>query len=222
MAPSVAFPFKHPFTAICSGPTGCGKTVLMKRLIQHVEHVVRPRPERVLWYYNEHQPDLVHELGHLVQFREGCPELADFNDNRRTLVVVDDMMTECSAEITNLFTRGSHHRNLSIWFLMQNIFHKAKEIRTITLNAQYIVLFKNPRDRQQIKVLARQMFDGDAKVMEKAFEMATAEPHGYLLVDLKQDTDELHRLRSKIVPGERLEVFVGKRAFKDAEMVVYS
>src|SRR5207245_1259033 len=115
-----------------------------------------------------------------------------------------------------------HHRNLSIWFLMQNIFHKAKEIRTITLNAQYIVLFKNPRDRQQIKVLARQMFDGDAKVMEKAFEMATAEPHGYLLVDLKQDTDELHRLRSKIVPGERLEVFVGKRAFKDAEMVDYS
>src|SRR5271170_1990401 len=100
------------------------------------------------------------------------------------------------------FTKGSHHRNLSIWFLMQNFFHKGKEIRSITLNAHYIILFKNPRDRQQIRCLARQMYDKDAQVMQEAFQDATDRPHGYLLVDLKQATPDCMRLRTYILPGE--------------------
>ena len=59
--------------------------------------------------------------------------------------------------ISDLFTKGSHPRNLSVIYIVQNIFHQGKEMRNISLNAHYIVLFKSPRDKQQVSMLARQI-----------------------------------------------------------------
>ena len=39
--------------------------------------------------------------------------------------------------------------------LVQNLFPKNKETRTISLNAHYMVVFKNPRDKSQISHLTR-------------------------------------------------------------------
>ena len=44
----------------------------------------------------------------------------------------------------------------------------------MSLNSQYIVLFKNPRDRQQIAILARQMSPGNASKLLKAYEKAVS------------------------------------------------
>jgi hypothetical protein len=49
--------------------------------------------------------------------------------------------------VCELFVEGSHHRNLSVACIMQNAFSKGKENRTMSINTQYIVLFKNPRSR---------------------------------------------------------------------------
>jgi hypothetical protein len=216
----MAFPFKHPFTAACSGPTGCGKSRLMMEIILHIKQMMTPVPKKIVWCRAEYQPELERKLAHMVEFRDGPPDLADFTDGVSTLLIIDDLMSECTSEITKFFTKGSHHRNLSIWFLMQNFFHQGKEIRTITLNAQYIIIFKNPRDKQQIKVLARQMFDRDAQAMEVAYSMATEHPHGYLLVDLKQDTPDHLRLRSKILPGEIGEIYPSKKTYKGNKIEV--
>jgi len=45
-----------------------------------------------------------------------------------------------------MFTKISHHRNVSVVYLTQNVFDKNKYARTISLNAHYLVLIKNPRD----------------------------------------------------------------------------
>jgi hypothetical protein len=208
-------PFRHTFTGICAGPTGCGKTELMKGIILNYKEMIHPAPVKIYWYYSESQRKLERALKPIgVKFREGMPELSEFDGNRRALLIVDDFMSECTSQITKLFTKGSHHRNLSIWFLMQNVFHKGKEIRSITLNGQYIILFNNPRDVQQVKVLARQMYGDDHKVLEEAFADATSKPHGYLLMDLKQDTPQHLRLRTNILPGEELVVYVSKKQYK--------
>jgi Adenovirus IVa2 protein len=218
----VPFPFRHPFTGVCSGPTGSGKSQLIKEIVLNIDSMMDPPPSKILWYYAEYQPILVSALRHRVDFREGAPDLEEFSvGNKPTLVIIDDLMSEAGSDITKLFTKGSHHRNLSIWFLMQNFFHQGKEIRTITLNAHYIILFKNPRDRQQIKVLARQMYGNESGVMEEAFELATEEPHGYLLVDLKQEIPDHLRLRSKILPSDdQMEIFTSKKSFREREIEV--
>ena len=48
--------------------------------------------------------------------------------------------------ITNLFKKGSHHKNLSVILLLQNLFYNEKESHNISLNMHYIVVFKTPRD----------------------------------------------------------------------------
>ena len=65
-----------------------------------------------------------------------------------------------------------------------------------------MVLFNNPRDRSQISHLGRQMFPGNSKFFEEAFMDATSKLHGYLLVDLTQETYEDQRIQSSILPNE--------------------
>ena len=83
---------------------------------------------------------------------------------------------------------------------MQNLFPKGKESRTISINAQYMVLFKIPRDNTQVVNLAKHMYPGRVEYMHDTFKDATSVPHGYLFVDLKQSTPEHLRLRSNILP----------------------
>ena len=87
-------------------------------------------------------------------------------------------------------------------YLVQNLFPKNKESRTINLNSQYMVVFKNPRDASQMSHLARQMYPGHVKFVPKTFKDATSITYGYLLVDLKQDTPEDMRLRTIIFPDD--------------------
>ena len=80
----------------------------------------------------------------------------------------------------------------------------------MSLNAHYIVLFKNPRNAMQVSTLARQMYPGQNKFLVEAFRNATEKPFGYLLLDLKPDTDEKYRIRTNVFPEERQYVFIPK------------
>ena len=141
-------------------------------------------------------------------FAKGCLTTAEFDGKHRTLLILDDLMTEAGSEVSNIFTKISHHRNISVIFLTQNLFFKSQ--RTMNLNTQYLVLFKNPRDALQVATLGRQMYPGNSKFLVEAFKMATEKPFGYLLIDLRADTLEKYRLRSNIFSGERQYVYVPK------------
>ena len=192
----------HPFTCIVSGPTGCGKSVFVSKLIK--ENVVRPIPDRIVWCYGEYQK--LYETLSQVEFVQGLTQ--DFNPEQNNLLIIDDLMSENDKAIANLFTKGSHHKNISVIYIVQNLFNKSKEHRTISLNSQYLVAFKNPRDTNQISALARQIYPKHSKSVLEAFADATSLPYGYLLFDFKQSTNEKHRLRSKIFPGETQIVYL--------------
>ena len=198
--------WRHPFTCVVAGPTQSGKTEFVKRFIQHVKDMVTPVPTKIVWSYGEWQPSY-QSLLDKVDFVQGLPDLPLYSQEP-LLVVIDDQMHGVDQRISSLFTKGSHHRNLSVIYIVQNLFDQHKEHRTISLNAHYLVIFKNPRDGSQIVHLAKQMYPGKTQYARQAFALATRQPHGYLLVDLKQTTPEELRLRSHIFPGERQEVYV--------------
>jgi hypothetical protein len=139
-----------------------------------------------------------------------------FDGKARTLLILDDLMEQLDENISMLFTRVSHHRDLSVIFLSQNMFPKNPHARTISLNAHYMVLFKSPRDVNQFAVLARQMYGSKYKIAVEAFEDATSEAHNYLLIDLKSQTEDRFRLRTKIFPNEQTYVYVDSRLYKPA------
>ena len=119
-------------------------------------------------------------------------------------------MTETNYSVAKIFAKVSHHRNVSVIYLTQNLFYRSKQNRTISLNAHYIVLFKNPRDAVQVAILARQMYPGRSKFLVEAFKDATEKAYGYLLIDLKSDTVEKYRIRTNIFQGERQYVYIPK------------
>ena len=99
-----------------------------------------------------------------IEFVKGIPKALEqdayFSVNKRNnLIVIDDQMIEAGNDnrIVNLFTRESHHRNLSVIYIVQNLFHQGKGNRSISLNSHYLVLFKNLRDKLQVLTLAKQI-----------------------------------------------------------------
>ena len=78
-----------------------------------------------------------------IEFVKGIPEALEqdsyFDVNRRNLIVFDDQMINASKDkrIVNLFTRGSHQWNLSVTYIVQNLFHQGKDSRSISQNSHY-------------------------------------------------------------------------------------
>ena len=115
------------------------------------------------------------------------------------VIVLDDLMSTASKDsrITELFTEGSHHRNLSVIYINQNLYHSKDP--TQRRNCHYLTLFNNPIDKQPVMTLARQMYPGDAHKFMNMFNQATRNPYGHLVVDLKPMTHESLRLRPNIL-----------------------
>jgi hypothetical protein len=67
-------------------------------------------------------------------------------------------MDETDQRVASLFTKKSHNRNISVMYIVQNLFHRGKHHRTIRLNSHYKVVFKNPRNKAGLRALTKKSF----------------------------------------------------------------
>jgi energy-coupling factor transporter ATP-binding protein EcfA2 len=207
--------FVHPSTWLISGPTGCGKTQFILNLL--CGNQIAPAPTRVIWVYAEWQDSylqLVDKFGDNVQFKQAFTE-EDYKsllpaDNN--VVVLDDQMIEGGADkvgtkkdgvaketLVRLFVQGSHHRSITIIYPVQNLFDKQKSHRTISVNAQYMVIFRNPRDSGQIEHLGRQIAPHDKGFLTQAFQDATTKPYRYLFLNFRQETPSYLKVMTNVL-----------------------
>ena len=109
-------------------------------------------------------------------------------------------MTEAKGgqRVADLFTKGSHLRNISVSYFTQNLFPQGKACRDIAHTTQYLVLFNNPIGRQQVPTLARRIYPSASASCMRRFEQTTSRLYGYLVVDLKASTSERDRLHTDI------------------------
>jgi len=201
--------FKHPFTALVAGPSGSGKTFLVRDMLRQKDFLMDGVDSGgIMWCYGQWQDLYSHPVdGVKIDYFDGLPTRDHLEERKPTLVVVDDLMTELAGDknMTNLFTKGSHHMNISVIFIVQNLFYNAKEMRTININTNYFILLKNPRDKSQIEHLGKQMFPGKKSYLRDSFLEATSKPYGYLVIDCKSDTPDILRVRSRILPSEHIK-----------------
>ena len=73
-------------------------------------------------------------------------------------------------EFSTLATAG-RHKNLSNIYVKHNLFQQSKWSRTIDLNTTHIILFKSPRDVQQISLIRRQM--KNTQFLKDSYDLAT-------------------------------------------------
>lgn len=211
---------QHPCSLIISGPSNCGKTHFVSQLIENAGVIFSVEIQKIVYLYSCWQPAFDQLLKMRdITFIQGIPKsLADdeiMPIHTNTLLIIDDLMEGASKnlEVQNVFTQYVHHRNMSCIYLMQNLFTQGKASRTISLNTNYMVLFKNSRDTYQISLLARQMYPGNTQYFLQAFADATSKPYGYLLVDFKAMTPDCYRLRTEILSDSPV-VYMPKKLIK--------
>ena len=148
-----------------------------------------------------------------IEFHKGIPSVETIENFKPHFIVLDDLMDEINQDIKDLFTKISHHKNISVVLIVQNFFNQNKFMRTISLNAHYIIFMKGIRNNQQIEYLGRQIFASKSKKLLNIFNHATRNPFGYLIIDLHPRSKDKYRLRTRIFPEELPASLINKHSF---------
>jgi len=126
----------------------------------------------------------------IVSFVEGVPEFEN-PENEPTLIVLDDLIASAySTKVSELFTKGAHHLNISLVLITQNLIHQVPLSRDISLKRVYIFVFKNPRDKTQIVHLAGQVYPENISIFHKTYPETCKDSHNYLFLDLTQSIND--------------------------------
>lgn len=210
--------FRNPSSFILAGSSQSGKTTLTFNILRHIKTLFQdPRcRHNIIYFYNQWQSsydcfrkeNIVKEWINKLPTEEDIKEKTMLHKSKGgSVLVIDDFGQEVTKDIVKLFTVLSHHTKSVVIFLTQNIFAKVKGFRDVSINATYIILFKNPRDSSQIEHFARQVARSDSTWVIKAYEEATSSPFSYILFDFHQQTPKHLKIRSCILPDGKEPMF---------------
>ena len=122
-------PFLHPSTILIAGPSGGGMTSFLINALCH--DMLSPQPDRVVLVYGKDQPgyrNLEQKYPHLELIKGPLPKslYEKFHADENNLLVLDDEMLDASksTDLGRLVGQWSHHKNLTVIVLVQNIFEK--------------------------------------------------------------------------------------------------
>lgn len=210
----MALGFEHPFTCIIAGPTKSGKTVFVQKLLQAAPYYITPSPTRIIWITGtldkQQNENIQYYVPQHIEFTNQLPDIELLSSDDKNLLIIDDYMNDAGKNntVANLFTKGCHHQNISVILILQNLFHQGRYMRDIHTSTNYLILYKNPRDKTQINHLSRQCFPENAAFLKDAYNHACSTPFGYIILDFCQTTPDQYRVSSGIFPPDVSKVYI--------------
>jgi hypothetical protein len=207
--------FSHPTRIMVAGATQSGKTTLVLKMLRHLDTLMDPPPQKIYWFYTMPASVAgVHDILPHVKLRNGAPSEDVINniikDGKPKLIIMDDMQDlmkdkKQASLITDLFTKISHHGNLSVLFIVQNLF--LKDLIRVREQCDQIIIMGNgvsaPANCMNMgKVMMLGNYLGECMDKVRAHGVS----HPYLLVS--SDAKALpFRVRSGITPGDAHQLF---------------
>ena len=197
---------------IVAGVSGGGKTHWIYKLLREQDTLFTDPIHSCLLCYGAYQP-LYAEMQQAVpnlSLNEGCNEKVlkqhgILDPSKRTVLVIDDLHVEMADDplLSKLFCKFSHHMNTAVIFITQNMYRQGRQMRDVISNCHYLCFLAQPRDKTAVMCLARQMFPRQTGYFMQAYDEATEQPFGYLLVDARPETPNDLRLRSGLFSDEQ-------------------
>ena len=205
-----AFRFKTPSSILIVGPSVCCKTCFTESLLlDHLKKKLFVSPPPTIHYcygVGERRWYTISRRGsyHLPFAKKWFP--------KGGLLVLDDLMYEGGEdkELLDLFTKQSHHQNITVLYLCQDMFPPGKYAKSISRNAHYIVAFKNPRDKLGMKNLLLQAFPTCWQDMMDLYQKVTERPFGYTVLDLHSASDDRKRVFRSPLDSRRIPALASK------------
>ena len=173
----------------------------------HEKTVFETRPRKIVYAYDRWQPrfDRMKKRDGIT-FYKGIPDTSHLPKwfPSGGVLVLDDLMEEGGQDkrVLDLFTKDSHHRNITVLFLTQDLFPPGKFSKSINRNAHYLVAFKSPRDKTGIRNVLQQMYPGKWRPIMEVYNQVTSAPFGYLFIDVHPTSDDRYRLWSRLTKKE--------------------
>ena len=168
---------KSPFTCLVAGGTGCGKSTLVKNIIERHKEVFDHTPTKI-YIAHAHKQSIYERLTECapcaVELVEGLPD--KFSTEPGSLLIIDDLAADYPKQIKDWHVRKSHHLLTDVITIVQNLFDKNPVFRSVSLNSHYIIVHKNPRDSSQITHLAKQISPSNTRYFVEAYKDSTKEP----------------------------------------------
>jgi len=190
---------EKPFRLIVGGGSGSGKTEFVKRLVNN-NHFASPF-DKIVYCYPDYLCDFPAEFDQIVEYQPGICDLTYFSSlPKNSLVILDDMMSECgnSDMIMKLFSVVARKRNLSVIFIVQNIYDRTKQFRNIRLNATSFALFKFYAATDVTKRILRDINCGDL-ISNRQLERVYSQKFAYIFIDIHPERhSEFFTIRSNI------------------------
>ena len=215
---------QHPTQCLVGGATKTGKTTLVQKILLNRHALFNVPIKNVYWYYT--MPKSVESIRQSlpdVNFVQGTPThntIAELNIQEPTIMVMDDMQEMVSNGkaslnvVKNIFTRESHHGNLSVIMLVQDLFEK--NMQQLARSAENTFVMANSAYGTFLRSLAlRALPSGGFSFLQWAFDRIKQRgPYGYLLVSTG-NVSPCERARTSIFPGEPNTFFVQKGTQQD-------
>lgn len=218
---SCLVPFKTPLCLSLYGASRCGKSRLLAQLLLNIDKVFDPPPDRIVFVYSIFQDvyeELERKLGSRIHFITTTPDAAELETfyketGQTTLLALDDRMSEVNdttsgKNLLRLASISSHHAGITLVLVMHSLFHNTNTAREIALNCHANILFPNSRNSGQISRFAAQVMSENKKFFLESFNLATKEKYGYLVCDTDPSSDNKFSLRTSILPGQDMRIFL--------------
>ncbi len=169
-----------------------------------------PPPGKIYFLYQQFQKCYVEiqeklliqgvkiEFVHASEFSEqDFKTISQENPNMEIMVCVDDssMATSKSSTLAHLFTVSRHYR-ISIVLFWHLLFPNTPQSRIIHQNTSYFFLLSSPRMARQIGIFGSQL--NMRKALVDAYEDATKQLYGYILVDLTVNNPKFMQIRGNV------------------------
>ena len=199
---------QQPSSVIVAGPSGSGKSELVEQWLR-CQNVFQVKPKSVVYANDRWQPRVDRmQKKYGIRFHRELPDPSHltkwFDPTRGGMLVLDDLMEEGGHDkrVLDFFTKDSHHRNIIVLYLTQDLSPPGKFSKTINRNAHYIVAFKNPRDQTGIRTILLQAFPDRWRQVLRLVKCVTSRPFGYLMLNVHPASDDRYRLWSHLTPRE--------------------
>ena len=131
------FKLHHPFSMLVARPQGAGKSEFVKQFLSLKRYIMTDPPDRIVWFYGRHQPNLFCSLTQeipSIEFYEGLPTNIEvmFDRIKHSICIIDDLMQSVTGNqlVENLLPLvNGRNLNLSVVSVSQNLFYAGKKFQ---------------------------------------------------------------------------------------------
>ena len=198
-----------PFSLIITGMTQSGKSTTILNYLKNHKKNFKNDFDQIIYLHGSDTQDKFLEPGlEKVNFTKDQNIIKNIMKTENgVLLIIDDLITELGSDETvqNFFVRDSHHRNVSLIFIVQSAFYQSKEFKICKDNCQYWIIKKHC-NIMKLKILAGQCGISHEHFMSAYNYIISKNRFSEMLIDnhIKSELREISPIRYNLLEGGKL------------------